>query len=78
MGIWCESKNFLKKVSFPRPNLPLPFTKTFIFHLIATAIRWNRKQVWKGLGGGEGKNLSLKGFHFSASKVFQTFAIPLG
>ncbi|MFZ2657362.1 MAG: hypothetical protein WAX69_20670 [Victivallales bacterium] len=40
--------------------------KTFIFHLIAVAIRWNSKQVWKGLGCGEGKNLSLKGFHLPA------------
>ena len=49
--------------------------KTLILHLIARAIRWNRKKVWKGLGFGEGKNLSLKGFSFPEFKVFQIFAI---
>ena len=29
------------------------------------------------MGCGEGKNLSLKGFHFPAVKFFQTFAIDL-
>ncbi len=31
------------------------------------------KQVWKGLGCGEGKNLSSKGFHLPAIKIFQDY-----
>ena len=55
------------------PNFNNQLTKTFILHPIATAIRWNSKQVWKGLGCGEGKNLSLKGFPFPASKFSHSF-----
>jgi hypothetical protein len=43
--------------------------------LIATAIIWNSKQVWKGLGCGEGKNLSLKGFPLPASKILKPIEI---
>jgi hypothetical protein len=31
-------------------------------HAVTFSWDGNNKQVWKGMGGGEGKNLSLKGF----------------
>jgi hypothetical protein len=51
----------------PVPKIPFPAEQIIVFIIN----RDNRKKVWKGLGCGEGKNLSLKGFHFPESKFFK-------
>jgi hypothetical protein len=58
----------LKKVSFSRPK-PHSLLQKLLSPFDCSAIRWDHKQVWKGLGYGEGKNLSLKGFHFPGQNI---------
>jgi hypothetical protein len=75
VGLHCQG--FFKKIislGLGGKTLAFVFEKLRVDFPACSGAVLQRKQVWKGLGCGEGKNLSLKGFPFPAFKGFQNFA----
>ncbi len=69
---WGESKNFLEKVSFPRPKPRSLLQKLLSFSPLASQAEGMQKGLGR-VGGGEGNGLSSKGLLFPAAIFPESF-----